>query len=147
MQTLTGSSCLFCNLFLNTLSFHCGILLLVVSTQRETVNLRLLLLRRKAMMSSPQTVVWNRPCLPEERLPHPLMEGKSSSSSSSNQSEQGFTRTGSSPLAVPGRRSVRPSSCTGFFGEFTRLTLTLLKGVLVFEIHEFNCIIVIVLQT
>ncbi|XP_030632533.1 myotubularin-related protein 14 isoform X2 [Chanos chanos] len=59
---------------------------------------------RKAMTSSPQTVFWNRPALSDERLPHPLTEAKSSSSSSSNQSEQGFTRTGSSPLAVPGRR-------------------------------------------
>ncbi|XP_062400578.1 myotubularin-related protein 14 isoform X2 [Sardina pilchardus] len=63
---------------------------------------------RRAMMSSPQTVVWNRPHPLEERLPHPLSEGKSSSSSSSNQSEQGFTRTGSSPLAVPGRSEYVP---------------------------------------
>ncbi|XP_048110235.1 phosphatidylinositol-3,5-bisphosphate 3-phosphatase MTMR14 isoform X2 [Alosa pseudoharengus] len=63
---------------------------------------------RKAMMSSPQTVLWNRPHPLEERLPHPLTEGKSSSSSSSNQSEQGFTRTGSSPLAVPGRSEYVP---------------------------------------
>uniref|UniRef100_A0A4W5MTK9 Uncharacterized protein n=1 Tax=Hucho hucho TaxID=62062 RepID=A0A4W5MTK9_9TELE len=40
-----------------------------------------------------------------ERLAHPLsQEAKSSSSSSSNQSEQGFTRAGSSPMSVPGRR-------------------------------------------
>ncbi|XP_031423858.1 myotubularin-related protein 14 isoform X2 [Clupea harengus] len=63
---------------------------------------------RKPMMSSPQTVIWNRPHLQEERLPHPLSEGKSSSSSSSNQSEQGFTRSGSSPLAVPGRSEYVP---------------------------------------
>uniref|UniRef100_A0AAR2LQ90 Myotubularin related protein 14 n=1 Tax=Pygocentrus nattereri TaxID=42514 RepID=A0AAR2LQ90_PYGNA len=62
--------------------------------------------RRKAMNSSPQTVFWNRPVPFEERLPHPLTEGRSSSSSSSNQSEQGFIRTGSSPLAVPGTRSM-----------------------------------------
>ncbi|XP_036426930.1 myotubularin-related protein 14 isoform X1 [Colossoma macropomum] len=61
---------------------------------------------RKAMNSSPQTVFWNRPVPFEERLPHPLTEGRSSSSSSSNQSEQGLIRTGSSPLAVPGRRSM-----------------------------------------
>ncbi|XP_062853463.1 myotubularin-related protein 14 isoform X1 [Trichomycterus rosablanca] len=61
---------------------------------------------RKAMTSSPQTVLWNRAIPIEERLPHPVLEGKSSSSSSSNQSEQGFIRTGSSPLAVPGRRSL-----------------------------------------
>uniref|UniRef100_A0A4W4E184 Myotubularin related protein 14 n=1 Tax=Electrophorus electricus TaxID=8005 RepID=A0A4W4E184_ELEEL len=60
--------------------------------------------RRKAMTSSPQTVLWNRPILLDERLPHAVPEGKSSSSSSSNQSEHGFIRTGSSPLAVPGRR-------------------------------------------
>ncbi|XP_076125388.1 phosphatidylinositol-3,5-bisphosphate 3-phosphatase MTMR14 isoform X3 [Alosa pseudoharengus] len=68
---------------------------------------------RKAMMSSPQTVLWNRPHPLEERLPHPLTEGKSSSSSSSNQSEQGFTRTGSSPLAVPGRRSLAEYARSG----------------------------------
>ncbi|XP_062400576.1 myotubularin-related protein 14 isoform X1 [Sardina pilchardus] len=68
---------------------------------------------RRAMMSSPQTVVWNRPHPLEERLPHPLSEGKSSSSSSSNQSEQGFTRTGSSPLAVPGRRSMAEYARSG----------------------------------
>ncbi|XP_076870264.1 phosphatidylinositol-3,5-bisphosphate 3-phosphatase MTMR14 isoform X2 [Brachyhypopomus gauderio] len=59
---------------------------------------------RKAVTSSPQTVLWNRPILFDERLPHPIPDGKSSSSSSSNQSEHGFIRTGSSPLAVPGRR-------------------------------------------
>ncbi|XP_053493083.1 myotubularin-related protein 14 isoform X2 [Ictalurus furcatus] len=61
---------------------------------------------RKAMTSSPQTVLWNRSVPFEERLPHPLTEGRSSSSSSSNHSEQGFIHTGSSPLAVPGRRSM-----------------------------------------
>ena len=40
----------------------------------------------------------------EEHLSHPLNEARSSSSSSSNQSEHAATRTGSSPLAVPGRR-------------------------------------------
>uniref|UniRef100_A0AAY4E1M6 Myotubularin related protein 14 n=1 Tax=Denticeps clupeoides TaxID=299321 RepID=A0AAY4E1M6_9TELE len=64
------------------------------------------LVQRKVTTSSPQTVFWNRPVQLDDRLPHPLMEGKSSSSSSS-QSEQGFPRTGSSPLAVPGRRLVK----------------------------------------
>ncbi|XP_046880713.1 myotubularin-related protein 14 isoform X3 [Hypomesus transpacificus] len=63
---------------------------------------------RKGPTSSPQTVMLNRPLLLDERLSHPLSEGKSSSSSSSNQSEQGFTRTGSSPLAVPGKRCPSP---------------------------------------
>ncbi|XP_061075478.1 myotubularin-related protein 14 isoform X2 [Conger conger] len=61
---------------------------------------------RKARTSSPQMVVWNKAPPTEERLLHPLTDAKSSSSSSSNQSEQGFSRTGSSPLAVPGRGSV-----------------------------------------
>ncbi|MBN3296559.1 MTMRE protein, partial [Amia calva] len=61
---------------------------------------------RKGRTSSPQTVFWNKPFSAEDKLLHPgLPEAKSSSSSSSNQSEQGFLRTGSSPLAVPGRRS------------------------------------------
>ncbi|KAM9536875.1 phosphatidylinositol-3,5-bisphosphate 3-phosphatase MTMR14-like isoform 1-T1 [Salvelinus alpinus] len=60
---------------------------------------------RKGHTSSPQTVLWNRPDPMHERLAHPLsQEAKSSSSSSSNQSEQGFTRAGSSPMSVPGRR-------------------------------------------
>uniref|UniRef100_A0A8C9STI5 Myotubularin related protein 14 n=1 Tax=Scleropages formosus TaxID=113540 RepID=A0A8C9STI5_SCLFO len=61
--------------------------------------------RRKGRTSSPQTVVWNKPAPLEDKLLHPLTDGKSSSSSSSNQSEQSFPRVGSSPLAVPGRRS------------------------------------------
>ncbi|XP_029103776.1 myotubularin-related protein 14 isoform X1 [Scleropages formosus] len=60
---------------------------------------------RKGRTSSPQTVVWNKPAPLEDKLLHPLTDGKSSSSSSSNQSEQSFPRVGSSPLAVPGRRS------------------------------------------
>uniref|UniRef100_A0A4W4E0K7 Myotubularin related protein 14 n=1 Tax=Electrophorus electricus TaxID=8005 RepID=A0A4W4E0K7_ELEEL len=68
---------------------------------------------RKAMTSSPQTVLWNRPILLDERLPHAVPEGKSSSSSSSNQSEHGFIRTGSSPLAVPGRRSMAEYARSG----------------------------------
>ncbi|XP_034535784.1 myotubularin-related protein 14 [Notolabrus celidotus] len=59
---------------------------------------------RKGPTSSPQMVVWNKQIPLEEQLSHPLNEARSSSSSSSNQSEQGVTRTGSSPLAVPGRR-------------------------------------------
>ncbi|KAJ8359271.1 hypothetical protein SKAU_G00157960 [Synaphobranchus kaupii] len=61
---------------------------------------------RKARTSSPQMVVWNKATTAEDRLLHPLTDAKSSSSSSSIQSELGFTRTGSSPLAVPGRGSV-----------------------------------------
>lgn len=37
-------------------------------------------------------------------MPHQLSEARSSSSSSSNQSDHGFRLTGSSPLAVPGKR-------------------------------------------
>uniref|UniRef100_A0A8C2WAM0 Myotubularin related protein 14 n=1 Tax=Cyclopterus lumpus TaxID=8103 RepID=A0A8C2WAM0_CYCLU len=60
--------------------------------------------RRKGPTSSPQMVVWNKPNPLDEHLSHPLSEARSSSSSSSNQSEHMATRTGSSPLAVPGRR-------------------------------------------
>uniref|UniRef100_A0A8C2WB33 Myotubularin related protein 14 n=1 Tax=Cyclopterus lumpus TaxID=8103 RepID=A0A8C2WB33_CYCLU len=59
---------------------------------------------RKGPTSSPQMVVWNKPNPLDEHLSHPLSEARSSSSSSSNQSEHMATRTGSSPLAVPGRR-------------------------------------------
>ncbi|XP_047438082.1 myotubularin-related protein 14 isoform X1 [Mugil cephalus] len=59
---------------------------------------------RKGTTSSPQMVVWNRQNPPEEHHSHPINEARSSSSSSSNQSEHSITRTGSSPLAVPGRR-------------------------------------------
>uniref|UniRef100_A0AAQ5XNC3 Tyrosine specific protein phosphatases domain-containing protein n=1 Tax=Amphiprion ocellaris TaxID=80972 RepID=A0AAQ5XNC3_AMPOC len=62
------------------------------------------LLRRKGPTSSPQMVVWNKQNPLDEQLSHPLNEARSSSSSSSNQSEHAVTRTGSSPLAVPGRR-------------------------------------------
>lgn len=51
-------------------------------------------------------VIWNKQNPLEEHFSHALIEGKSSSSSSSNQSEHGLQRTGSSPLAVPGRRLV-----------------------------------------
>ncbi|XP_022600908.1 myotubularin-related protein 14 [Seriola lalandi dorsalis] len=59
---------------------------------------------RKGTTSSPQMVVWNKQNPLEEHFSHPLNEARSSSSSSSNQSEHAVTRTGSSPLAVPGRR-------------------------------------------
>uniref|UniRef100_A0A8C9ZJD9 Myotubularin related protein 14 n=1 Tax=Sander lucioperca TaxID=283035 RepID=A0A8C9ZJD9_SANLU len=59
---------------------------------------------RKGPASSPQMVVWNKTHPLDEHLSHPLTEARSSSSSSSNQSEHGATRIGSSPLAVPGRR-------------------------------------------
>uniref|UniRef100_A0AAQ5XPQ0 Myotubularin related protein 14 n=1 Tax=Amphiprion ocellaris TaxID=80972 RepID=A0AAQ5XPQ0_AMPOC len=59
---------------------------------------------RKGPTSSPQMVVWNKQNPLDEQLSHPLNEARSSSSSSSNQSEHAVTRTGSSPLAVPGRR-------------------------------------------
>uniref|UniRef100_A0A8C6UP73 Myotubularin related protein 14 n=1 Tax=Neogobius melanostomus TaxID=47308 RepID=A0A8C6UP73_9GOBI len=64
-------------------------------------------LRRKGPSPSPQ-ILWNRL---EESALHPLSEARSSSSSSSNQSDHGLTHTGhglthmgSSPLAVPGTR-------------------------------------------
>ncbi|KAL0977856.1 hypothetical protein UPYG_G00162230 [Umbra pygmaea] len=61
---------------------------------------------RKGHTSSPQTVLWNnRADHLQERLAHPLsQEARSSSSSSSNQSEAGITRAGSSPMSVPGNR-------------------------------------------
>ncbi|XP_051751995.1 myotubularin-related protein 14 isoform X5 [Ctenopharyngodon idella] len=68
--------------------------------------------RRKGMPLSSNSVLWNRPITSEERIPNviteasPLGSFKSSSSSSSNHSDQNLTRTGSTPLAVPGRRPV-----------------------------------------
>ncbi|XP_061793894.1 phosphatidylinositol-3,5-bisphosphate 3-phosphatase MTMR14 isoform X1 [Nerophis lumbriciformis] len=59
---------------------------------------------KKGTTSSPQMVVWAKPNPLDEPLPNPLSEARSSSSSSSNHSEHAVTRTGSSPLAVPGRR-------------------------------------------
>lgn len=56
------------------------------------------------------SALWNRPITSEDRTPNviteasPLGSFKSSSSSSSNHSDQNVTRTGSTPLAVPGRR-------------------------------------------
>uniref|UniRef100_A0A672M921 Myotubularin related protein 14 n=1 Tax=Sinocyclocheilus grahami TaxID=75366 RepID=A0A672M921_SINGR len=66
--------------------------------------------RRKGMPLSSHSGHWNRPVTSEERTPNvmteasPLGSFKSSSSSSSNHSDQNVTRTGSTPLAVPGRR-------------------------------------------
>ncbi|XP_054639750.1 myotubularin-related protein 14 [Dunckerocampus dactyliophorus] len=59
---------------------------------------------KKGTTSSPQMVVWAKQNPLDEQLPNPLSEARSSSSSSSNHSEHAVTRTGSSPLAVPGRR-------------------------------------------
>nr|XP_057910678.1 myotubularin-related protein 14 [Doryrhamphus excisus] len=59
---------------------------------------------KKGTTSSPQMVVWTKPNPLDEQVPNPLSEARSSSSSSSNHSEHAVTRTGSSPLAVPGRR-------------------------------------------
>ncbi|KAM8914815.1 phosphatidylinositol-3,5-bisphosphate 3-phosphatase MTMR14 isoform 2-T2 [Spinachia spinachia] len=64
---------------------------------------------RKGPTSSPQMVVCNKQHPLDEHLSHPLSEARSSSSSSSNQSEHAATRSGSSPLAVPGRRCPFPS--------------------------------------
>uniref|UniRef100_A0A669D302 Myotubularin related protein 14 n=1 Tax=Oreochromis niloticus TaxID=8128 RepID=A0A669D302_ORENI len=60
-------------------------------------------LRRKGTTSSSPMVVWNKQNPLDDRLSHTANDARSSSSSS-NQSEHGDTRTGSSPLAVPGRR-------------------------------------------
>ncbi|KAG7267241.1 hypothetical protein CRUP_025053, partial [Coryphaenoides rupestris] len=68
---------------------------------------------KKGTTSSPQTVAWSKPPHLEDHLYHPLGEARSSSSSSSNQSEQGLTRAGSSPLAVPGRRLAPEYSRSG----------------------------------
>lgn len=58
---------------------------------------------RKGNTSSSPMVVWNKQNPLDDRLFHTANDARSSSSSS-NQSEHGDTRTGSSPLAVPGRR-------------------------------------------
>ncbi|XP_063147489.1 myotubularin-related protein 14 isoform X1 [Candoia aspera] len=61
---------------------------------------------RKNCASSPQSVLWNRTQQPEERLPaQGTLDARSSSSSSSNHSES-FSRLGSSPLEVPKARLV-----------------------------------------
>uniref|UniRef100_A0A668UFU5 Myotubularin related protein 14 n=1 Tax=Oreochromis aureus TaxID=47969 RepID=A0A668UFU5_OREAU len=59
--------------------------------------------QRKGTTSSSPMVVWNKQNPLDDRLSHTANDARSSSSSS-NQSEHGDTRTGSSPLAVPGRR-------------------------------------------
>uniref|UniRef100_A0AAX7VDN0 Myotubularin related protein 14 n=1 Tax=Astatotilapia calliptera TaxID=8154 RepID=A0AAX7VDN0_ASTCA len=59
--------------------------------------------QRKGNTSSSPMVVWNKQNPLDDRLSHTANDARSSSSSS-NQSEHGDTRTGSSPLAVPGRR-------------------------------------------
>ncbi|XP_039211091.1 myotubularin-related protein 14 isoform X3 [Crotalus tigris] len=59
---------------------------------------------RKNCASSPQAVLWNRTQQPEDRLPiQGTVDARSSSSSSSNHSEN-FSRLGSSPLEVPKTR-------------------------------------------
>ncbi|XP_013764695.1 myotubularin-related protein 14 isoform X2 [Pundamilia nyererei] len=63
---------------------------------------------RKGNTSSSPMVVWNKQNPLDDRLSHTANDARSSSSSS-NQSEHGDTRTGSSPLAVPGRRCSFPS--------------------------------------
>ncbi|XP_075880868.1 phosphatidylinositol-3,5-bisphosphate 3-phosphatase MTMR14 [Nelusetta ayraudi] len=68
---------------------------------------------RKGITSSPQMVVWNKLNPLEEHLSHQSNEARSSSSSSSNQSEHCATRTGSSPLAVPGRRFAAENTRSG----------------------------------
>ncbi|XP_015675353.1 myotubularin-related protein 14 [Protobothrops mucrosquamatus] len=61
---------------------------------------------RKNCASSPQAVLWNRTQQPEDRLPiQGTLDARSSSSSSSNHSEN-FSRLGSSPLEVPKTRLV-----------------------------------------
>ncbi|XP_027857983.1 myotubularin-related protein 14 isoform X2 [Xiphophorus couchianus] len=64
---------------------------------------------RKAPASSPPMVSWCKQNPLDETLSHPANEAKSSSSSSSNQSDHGVTRSGSSPLAVPTRGCSLPS--------------------------------------
>uniref|UniRef100_A0A6Q2XF05 Myotubularin related protein 14 n=1 Tax=Esox lucius TaxID=8010 RepID=A0A6Q2XF05_ESOLU len=62
--------------------------------------------QRRGPTSSPQSVLWSsRSDPPQDRLVHPLgQEARSSSSSSSNQSDLSITRAGSSPMSVPGKR-------------------------------------------
>ncbi|XP_077180958.1 phosphatidylinositol-3,5-bisphosphate 3-phosphatase MTMR14 isoform X3 [Paroedura picta] len=61
---------------------------------------------RKNCASSPQTVLWSRAQPPEDRTPlQNVLEARSSSSSSSNHSDN-FSRLGSSPLEVPKARLV-----------------------------------------
>ncbi|MBN3270672.1 MTMRE protein, partial [Polyodon spathula] len=58
---------------------------------------------RKGRTSSPQNVLWSKHHPLEDKPLYPgVVEAKSSSSSSSNQSENNFMRPGSNPLPVPG---------------------------------------------
>lgn len=68
---------------------------------------------KKVPTSSPPMVAWCKQNPLDEILSHPVNEAKSSSSSSSNQSDHGVTRTGSSPLAVPSRGLAAESSRSG----------------------------------
>ncbi|XP_041081065.1 myotubularin-related protein 14-like [Polyodon spathula] len=60
---------------------------------------------RKGRTSSPQNVLWSKHHPLEDKPLYPgVVEAKSSSSSSSNQSENNFVRPGNNPLPVPGGR-------------------------------------------
>uniref|UniRef100_UPI0025411050 myotubularin-related protein 14 n=1 Tax=Euleptes europaea TaxID=460621 RepID=UPI0025411050 len=81
---------------------------------------------RKNCASSPQTVLWSRAQQPEDRpLFQNVLEARSSSSSSSNHSEN-FSRLGSSPLEVPKARSadhsLPGSSISTDFGSWQMVT-------------------------
>ncbi|XP_060622524.2 myotubularin-related protein 14 isoform X2 [Anolis sagrei] len=81
---------------------------------------------RKNCASSPQTVLWSRTQQPEDKLPLPgVPEARSSSSSSSNHSDN-FSRLGSSPLEVPKARSadhsLPGSSISTDFGSWQMVT-------------------------
>ncbi|XP_008319228.1 myotubularin-related protein 14 [Cynoglossus semilaevis] len=67
---------------------------------------------RKGTTSSPQMIVWNKNPV-DDHLHNPVNEARSSSSSSSNQSDHAVTCTGSSPLAVPGKRKVAEFARSG----------------------------------
>ncbi|XP_042307444.1 myotubularin-related protein 14 isoform X2 [Sceloporus undulatus] len=81
---------------------------------------------RKNCASSPQTVLWSRAQQPEDKLPlQGVLEARSSSSSSSNHSDN-FSRLGSSPLEVPKARSadhsLPGSSISTDFGSWQLVT-------------------------
>ncbi|XP_072845351.2 phosphatidylinositol-3,5-bisphosphate 3-phosphatase MTMR14 isoform X1 [Pogona vitticeps] len=81
---------------------------------------------RKNYASSPQTVLWSRTQPSEDRIPwQGTLEARSSSSSSSNHSES-FSRLGSSPLEVPKARSadhsLPGSSISTDFGSWQMVT-------------------------
>ncbi|XP_051873543.1 LOW QUALITY PROTEIN: myotubularin-related protein 14 [Pristis pectinata] len=65
--------------------------------------------RRRGRTSSPQTVMWNKPHLPNQAEDRFLQPGVSEPRPSFCQSENNFLRTGSSPLAVPERSSTEYS--------------------------------------